>query len=85
MVELVSVSELTVAVLLMAGQFAAEVVAVRVMDFVDWGAMVPKLHVRVVPPATGEAGEQLALMPRWSRPPPRPPSRLEARPATASR
>ena len=57
----VSVSELTVAVLLMAGQFPADVVAVRVMDFVACGAMVPKLQVSVVPPATGEAGEQLAL------------------------
>jgi hypothetical protein len=58
---LVSPSELTVAVLLMAGQFPAEVVAVRVMDFVACGAMVPKLQLSVAPPATGEAGEQLAL------------------------
>ena len=57
--ELVSPSELTVAVLLMAGQVPAEVVAVRVMDFVACAAMVPKLQVSVVPPATGEAGEQL--------------------------
>ena len=68
LLELVSPSELTVAVLLMAGQFAAEVVAVRVMDFVACGAMVPKLHVSVVPPATGEAGEQLPAV----RPPDRP-------------
>ena len=58
---LVSASELTVAVLLMAGHVAAGVVAVRVMDFVACGAMVPKLQVSVVPPATGEAGEQFAL------------------------
>ena len=55
----VSASELTAAVLLMAGQFPAEVVAVRVMDFVACGAIVPKLQVSVVPPATGEAGKQL--------------------------
>jgi hypothetical protein len=57
----VSVSELTVAVLLMEGQLPVEVFAVRVMDFVACGAMVPKLQVSVVPPATGEAGEQSAL------------------------
>jgi hypothetical protein len=57
----VSASELTVAVLLMAGQAPVEVVAVRVMDFVACGAMVPKLQISVVPPTTGEAGEQLAL------------------------
>ena len=43
----------------MAGQFAAEVVAVSVMVLVAFGAMVPKAQVSVVPPATGEAGEQL--------------------------
>ena len=61
LLELVSPSALTVAVLLIAGQLPAEVVAVRVIDFVACGAMVPKLQVSVVPPATGEAGKQLAL------------------------
>ena len=56
---LVSPSELTLAVLLIAGQFVVEVVAVRVMVFVVLGAMVPNTQVRVVPPVTGELGEQL--------------------------
>ncbi len=42
------------------GQLAVVVVAVNVMVFVVPLAIVPKLHVSVVPPATGEAGEQEA-------------------------
>ena len=57
--ELVSTSALTPAVLVMPGQLALDVVAASVMAFVAPGAMVPKLQVSVVPPATGEAGEQL--------------------------
>ena len=40
---LASASELTLAVLSMAGQVAAGVVAVRVMDFVACGAIIPML------------------------------------------
>ena len=58
---LVSASALTVAVLVMAGQLALDVVAVRVIVLVAFLAIVPKSQVSVFPPAIGEVGEQLAL------------------------
>jgi hypothetical protein len=54
----VSVPDVTDAVLVIDGQFALLVVAVSVMLLLVPGAIVPKLQVSVVPPATGEAGEQ---------------------------
>jgi len=61
--ELVSTVALTCAVLLIPeAQSAAVVDAVRVMVLVVPAAIVPKLQVRVVPPGTGEAGEQAAAL-----------------------
>ena len=56
----VSEPDITDAVLLIDGQFALLVVAVSVMLLLVPGAIVPKLQVSVVPPATGEAGQHEA-------------------------
>jgi len=52
----VSLLALTVAVLLMPGQLAAVVTAFNTIAFDVPAAIVPKLQVSVVPPATGEVG-----------------------------
>ena len=56
----VSPVALTIAVLLMTPQLAAVVTAATVMLFTFPGTSVRKLQLSVVPPATGEAGEQVA-------------------------
>src|SRR5262245_42950660 len=58
--ELVSPELLTVAVFLIVPQLAAVVAAVSVMVLVAPAATVPKSQVNVIPPATGELGEQAA-------------------------
>jgi hypothetical protein len=59
---LASTAALTVAVLAIDGQLALLVVAVSVMVLVLPTVIVPKLQVSVVPPETGEAGEQEAAL-----------------------
>ncbi len=53
-----SLGDVTTAVLSMNPQWAVVVTAVNVMVRADPGMSVPKLHVSVVPPATGDAGTQ---------------------------